>query len=68
MAPMRCNVSDRCLLRYGWLGAACLMGTSMLGGCGRHERVLDVEAPGVDIEVNRSDDGEVDVHVDDKPD
>ncbi len=34
-------------------------------GCEQKERVLDVEAPGVDIEVDRSDDGSLDVHVDD---
>jgi hypothetical protein len=37
-------------------------------GCERSERVLDVEAPGIDIEVDKSESGEIDVHVDDKPD
>lgn len=39
-----------------------------LAGCEPKERILDVEAPGIDLEVERSGDGEVDVHVDDRPD
>ena len=42
--------------------------TATISGCEQTERVLDVEAPGVDIEVDRSTDGEIDVHVDDEPD
>ena len=35
-------------------------------GCERKERVLDVEAPGVDIEVDRSADGSLEVDVEDR--
>jgi hypothetical protein len=39
-----------------------------LTGCERSERVLDIEAPGVDVEVDRTADGDVDVRVDEHPD
>lgn len=35
-------------------------------GCERKERVLDVETPGVDVEVNRSDDGSLEIDVEDR--
>lgn len=35
-------------------------------GCAQEEKILDVESPNVDIEVIRSDDGEVDVQIEKK--
>ena len=44
------------LRTLGCLGA---VGVMALAGCDKadEEKVLDIEAPGVDIEVNKSDDG-----------
>ena len=39
----------------------------LAAGCERKEKVLDVEAPGIDIEIERStSDGSLDIKVDDK--
>lgn len=35
-------------------------------GCERKERVLDVETPGLDIEVDRSDDGSLEIDIEDR--
>lgn len=46
------------------LVAGCLVGTC-LSGCDRKEKVLDVDTPGADVNVERdTDTGEVDVNVD----
>ena len=50
------------------LGAMLACSMAGLTGCERSERVLDIEAPGVDVEVDRTEDGDVDVHVDEDPD
>jgi hypothetical protein len=53
-------------LRAAALGAAMAAG---LAGCEQKEKVLDVEGPGIDIEVERStSDGSIDVQVDEKAD
>jgi hypothetical protein len=45
--------------------AACTI-TFTLAGCERKERVLDIQTPGTDVEVDRNiDTGEVEVNVDD---
>jgi hypothetical protein len=39
----------------------------VIAGCERKEKVLDIETPGADIEVERSvDDGDVEVSIDDQ--
>ena len=44
------------------LAVASTVGALALSGCERKERVLDIEAPGVDVEVDRNiDTGEVEV-------
>lgn len=48
------------------LRAILLLSIPAWPGCERKERVLDVEAPGVDIEVDRSDDGSVEIDVEDR--
>ena len=46
--------------------AACIA-LGVVAGCERKERVLDIETPGADVEVDRNiDTGEVEVDVDDK--
>jgi hypothetical protein len=46
------------------VGACVALG---IAGCERKERVLDIQTPGADVEVNRNiDTGEVEVDVDDK--
>jgi hypothetical protein len=49
------------------LVAVCIaIATLPFAGCERKERVLDVETPGADVEVDRNvDTGEVDVSVED---
>ncbi len=57
--------------RPGWLVALYLLvswcaglGVCALAGCERKEKVIDVETPGVEVEVERNKDtGEVDVEV-----
>ena len=54
------TVAVRCAL----IGACLIIGTA---GCERKERVLDVQTPGADVEVDRNiDTGEVEVDVNDK--
>ena len=48
-----------------FFGACIALG--VVAGCERKERVLDIETPGADVEVDRNiDTGEVEVDVDDK--
>lgn len=47
--------------------AAALVITGATTGCERKEKVLDVDAPGLQIDVERNvDTGEVEVHVDEE--
>lgn len=50
------------------LGVAVTCSLAGASGCEREERVLDIEAPGVDVEVDKTSDGALDVHVDEQPD
>jgi len=50
------------------LGTAMACGLAGAGGCERKERVLDIEAPGLDVEVDKTGDGTLDVRVDERPD
>jgi hypothetical protein len=55
--------------RLGLFGACLLTALGPLGlaGCERNERVVDIEAPGVDVEVDRNvDTGAVEVETTDK--
>lgn len=57
--------------RSGWLVAFYLLASSFAGlgacaltGCERKEKVIDIETPGTDVEVERNvDTGQVDVEV-----
>jgi hypothetical protein len=50
--------------RIFWLaGFSTLLAACLFVGCERKERVVDIEAPGVDVEVDRNvDTGEVEVN------
>jgi hypothetical protein len=51
--------------QYAFVGSCLAL--SMVPGCERKERVLDIDTPGVDVEVDRDvDTGEVEVDVNDK--
>jgi hypothetical protein len=66
---MATNIAKR---RSGWLVALYLLMSSFAGvgmcaltGCERKEKVIDIETPGADVEVERNvDTGQVDVEVD----
>jgi len=64
---MSCNpLRPQRWLAAGVLTAAASLGCIALSGCERKERVLDVQAPGVDVEVDRNiDTGEVEVNAND---
>jgi hypothetical protein len=50
-------------LAAGILSFAASLGTFVLTGCERKERVVDIETPGADVEVDRNiDTGEVEVN------
>jgi hypothetical protein len=48
------NSRAKRLLAYAMPIVAAVACTVSLAGCERKERVLDIEAPGVDIEVNKT--------------
>lgn len=56
------------LLKESWLVLAlsgAMLATAALVGCEKKEKLLDIETPGADIELERStDNGRVDVDVD----
>jgi hypothetical protein len=59
------------LMRLAVTAASMLVGAcialGIVAGCERKERVLDIETPGADVEVDRNiDTGEVEVDVNDK--
>jgi hypothetical protein len=73
--PARCTYREtRLVMRWHNMRAATLaaligMGLALGGvaGCERKERVLDIETPGTDVEVDRNiDTGEVDIVVDEE--
>lgn len=56
-----------CRIGFGGLVIGALAAVFSSAGCERKERVLDVETPGVDVEVERNKDtGRIDVEVDRK--
>jgi hypothetical protein len=55
-------IKSKHTLAAGVLTMAASIGAFGLSGCERKERVIDIEAPGVDVEVDRNiDTGEVEV-------
>lgn len=59
---------DRNQLGLGVLIALGVAFTTAMGGCEKKEKVLDIKAPGVDIEVNKTSSGtrEVEINSNDK--
>lgn len=57
---------DRNPLGLAMLTALAIAFAAAIGGCEKKEKVLDIKAPGVDIEVNKTSSGTGEVEIDSK--